>query len=344
MRIEKRAKDIFSLWKKHKDCLTAKEDRDNLLRGLKSGIEQAIGRNRYTDDIYKLREINSFILNDSLKHNLRISDDGLFVVYNSGKSLVKTTFIKYISKFRIIRMSMFPEHVYCYLSNVVMGHAGGYNHIESNCKYYSGKDIMKVYEKEGNRFDSCMAGDCSIFTKLYALNPKKVKLVVLRDKKKVIVARALLWTCDNGSIVLDRVYPSGSKYTDMFVSWAKGKGFLMRDHVDSYDSRAQLSGKKVKVTLKFPKALVFPYLDTFKYGCVEDVKSRNIILQNWCEGNNYGYFNNNFITLTHTGGGYSGKTTGISFLQCKKCGDRFNHITYLENRGHFCHYCLKNER
>jgi len=91
----------------------------------------------------------------------------------------------------------------------------------------TGKKIIDHYNKfENSSVHSCMTGDNSCFTELYALNKDKVSLLLFDE------LRALLWKTDQGVMVLDRIYPSGHCKIETFRNWAKNKGYVLRKNPD----------------------------------------------------------------------------------------------------------------
>jgi len=124
----------------------------------------------------------------------------------------------------------------------------------------SGQDLQDFY---GVGAQSCMSGGDCFKMQILARNPDKVSLVTMQNK-----ARALLWTTDDGTRVLDRIYPSGSKYILPFREWAKKQGYVVRENPDQVVSgTVELSdGKTHTITLNVDDVRVFPYLDTFRCG------------------------------------------------------------------------------
>lgn len=133
---------------------------------------------------------------------------------------------------------------------------------ETQIKILTGKAVQDFYQK--THITSCMSGNNAFLTEFYANNPDKVALVVYLDK-----ARALLWTCDDGSKVLDRIYPVGSKYSGILNAWALSNKYFVRE--DAFKQ------KKFFVTTK-PKDYI-PYMDTFKFAKLISDK-KQIILSN----------------------------------------------------------------
>jgi hypothetical protein len=130
----------------------------------------------------------------------------------------------------------------------------------------TGENITRAYKIfSSTDAHSCMTGDCCQYTELYALNPDKVSLLVFEQ------VRALLWKTDDGTVVLDRCYPSGHCKIAILSEWAASKGYILRnnpDRLDDCDTIKLSDNNKYEITLK--KNKFFPYLDTFCYGRFEE--------------------------------------------------------------------------
>jgi len=180
----------------------------------------------------------------------------------------------------------------------------------------SGDDLTEAYEDSAAK--SCMSGgDCGKMS-LLANNPDKVRLVSMLGNK----ARALLWTCDDGTMVLDRIYPSGSKYILPMVSWAKSKGYVVRSNPDRIilsSHNVKLSdGEEHKVTLNVGKIRMFPYLDTFKFGDF----SKDLETLTLSNNTNFGE-----AIFDEANGSFEGASIyGIEIqdTKCSDCGEFFN--------------------
>ena len=86
-----------------------------------------------------------------------------------------------------------------------------------NCKrYVSGGGTLN---------GSCMRYDkCSDFFDIYVKNPEQCKLVILKTPDgELLLGRALLWTCEDGSIYLDRIYTVNDYDENKIINWTKGQ-------------------------------------------------------------------------------------------------------------------------
>lgn len=135
----------------------------------------------------------------------------------------------------------------------------------SDFEIVKGEDITKAY-KNAVGAHSCMTEDCANLVELYEVNPEKVGLAIFRGIEKN--ARALLWTTDDGTRVLDRIYPNDGPHVQAYYTWAESQGFVTRDgngYVDFGDPG--LSDRTHhRITLRRPPSGEYPYLDTFFYG------------------------------------------------------------------------------
>lgn len=134
-----------------------------------------------------------------------------------------------------------------------------YDPEEFTIKY--GYDVEEAYNYEVGG-DSCMTGDCSHYTRVYANNPERVGLLVHRPKSGGRSARALIWTNDKGEKLVDRVYGGNAFASRMFKKYAEENGALFHETWD--DSH------RFKVKVKLPDNGFFPYMDTLEYASLCD--------------------------------------------------------------------------
>lgn len=114
---------------------------------------------------------------------------------------------------------------------------------------------------------SCMSRPCydeDSPVKWYAINPKTVSL--LRIKRGLsYVGRALLWNTDQGTKVLDRIYPSnGGTHIVAAQNWASDQGWDYRTN-HAFET-AQTASKKMSYTCTMYNGGVgYPFLDSFRF-------------------------------------------------------------------------------
>lgn len=109
----------------------------------------------------------------------------------------------------------------------------------------------------------------------YGINPDKCSIAVVREDGK-IAGRAILWTTDDGSRVLDRCYPNNSRISNMLRDWAKAQKIVVRDN-DSLGTQDQYE-KIYKITMRHKR--VFPYVDTFAHCDDNPYKKEVIVISN----------------------------------------------------------------
>lgn len=122
-------------------------------------------------------------------------------------------------------------------------------------KVVRGQEIMDAYRDGDKKWHSCMTGQDSNKTELYAINPDKVGLVIYNDK-----ARALLWTTDEGKTVLDRIYPNSGVHVHILHRWATICGYAYRTSCGA-DYTGLSDRKHYHVTMEIKRFV--PFLDTF---------------------------------------------------------------------------------
>ena len=120
-------------------------------------------------------------------------------------------------------------------------------------KILKGKKIKKFY-RTTEKTKSSMTGDkFSKFISFYALNVDKVSLVVSNNKD----ARALLWLCDDGTLLMDDIYGNGA---DKLINWViKNNLYFIRTIPDD-----KLSS--LRITMKYKYKDRFPYIDNMNKG------------------------------------------------------------------------------
>jgi len=225
-------------------------------------------------------------------------------------------------------------------------------------KFYYGQQITEWYKNFGSSDrKSCMTGAESVKTEIYAKNPDKVALLIWSG------LRALLWTCDDGTKVLDRTYPSGHGKIPTLRQWASKKGYVLRVNPDKLEDRdtIQLSDNSIRqVTLNKPE--LYPYIDTFPYG---KIKGDKVVLTNARNGadmfahqtnGSVVYYNSRRChhcdndvrsgTGEHEFAGriYCGHCINVVSGMCSHCGGRFRTRELVGVDGHnYCSSCLSEE-
>ncbi len=227
---------------------------------------------------------------------------------------------------------------------------------------------------------SCMRGGCARFTKIYDANPQAVSILYVDDPQGLnhdILAKALIWTCDDGYKFLDRVYTTsrdGSQEAgDDIVAWARSEGYEIQSNVYRGWDRQDLGN--AQVTMNMPEEYTgslsdrsrwyLPYTDSLCKGSWVDGE---LVLHS-CESNpsNSG----DSWSLCSTGGeglhkcpncadGYvlydaDESIQYVRYSECGSCnyrsaplGPKCYHceqagrtLTTLENGRHVCENCLE---
>lgn len=140
----------------------------------------------------------------------------------------------------------------------------------------TGKDILQAYH-DCYGGPSCMTEypiDNPISPlQVYAINPDKVALVLYAGpglpESAHGYARALLWTCDDGTRVLDRIYPDDKgSHVEAMHAWADSHQYAHRVHQGMPgDPSVPITEDRIcEVTLKKTPEGRMPYLDTFHWG------------------------------------------------------------------------------
>ena len=131
---------------------------------------------------------------------------------------------------------------------------------KSEFKIVDGKDInfwydCDNYEPGGGTLNKSCMRNAGNRINAYALNPDKVKMLILVNGREKLIGRCILWKLDypKGKIYADRIYTNRDSDKRRFESYIGKRGWL------GYNTD---SGKMVVVLDNTPGE-EFPYLDTF---------------------------------------------------------------------------------
>lgn len=118
--------------------------------------------------------------------------------------------------------------------------------------------LLNNYSQEhdlGDLANSCMRYDqCQYWLNLYTENPDKISMLVLKQRGRGIIGRALVWTLNNGERALDRVY--GSQPTqNLITEYANEQGIRSKKYLLTNGI----------VTLENYEFESYPFLDTLFY-------------------------------------------------------------------------------
>ncbi|MDY0268843.1 hypothetical protein [Trichloromonas sp.] len=217
--------------------------------------------------------------------------------------------------------------------------------VKGDFRVVEGEDIIKYYNvnkysqstKSNPLRGSCMRyEECGDYLKFYAINPDKVKLIILMDEDHddKIKGRALLWKIDeineekvDDVYFMDRIYFIDNETLNNFVAYAIQNGYLYKMNQTSQNDekivnpKLQISDKlilKVK-DINYDKNLLFPYLDTlYMYNPYEKILTN--------DDQKYGA-KQNYVTLD----ALEGKTKII-------WSDRYNDILLKKINSYYSEY------
>lgn len=306
---------------------TITKSRVQLLRALQANYAGFYPDETDKEALFKLQVIQK-IRKDKEGYLAFSNEDPMMVSYAQRPEYrlcpgrrVKTTLQRYIRR-RLGIANTIPDHRLDQMYRDVFASRT----VEVNEKQFTvleGQEIVDAYD-DCVGGGTCMTGDNSDCVRLYALNPDKVKLLVYRGS-----ARALLWTCEDGARVMDRIYPNDGGHTAIMRQWARDHGYLTRE-----DNRMP-SGNKVPVsdghehTVLLTHDGAFPYMDTFHFGEIEDRSGKLYASNFYFDGCGY---------LEHTDG------SGPDLYECNRCGCSISERNSYEFDGNYwCSSCYKSE-
>jgi hypothetical protein len=148
----------------------------------------------------------------------------------------------------------------------------------------SGRDIAEYYnyrnygQTGGTLWNSCMRGADAETFDIYVKNPEVCRMLCLIEKATgKLIARALVWTTEDGKTFMDRIYYVNDKICKLMIDYAMERGWLFK-YSQSSDCYEQVTEdyenvqEKVKLMVKMQKTNMayFPYMDTFRYAFVNN--------------------------------------------------------------------------
>jgi len=270
-----------------------------------------------------INKIYNEIKNDKNKHFLAISNSDPGMVSFAAKSpnkynvigRVKTNLARYIRRKLSISIDQMDDASLNSFVEAVREYVLGKNKniLDNKIQIVSGEAIRKKYFELDRVVHSCMSRTHPERLNLYVNNPDKVQLVVGDNS-----SRALLWKCDDGEVVLDRVYPVDSNAKNTIIAWAKEKKLKTFRLHDGY---CLAIADSKKITLKFVKPV--PYIDSVPYG---ELKNDKIVLSN-------NHLNGSLV-LQRTDGNY------LIIEKCVSCNGRdlIDNFQML-NGDRYCYGC-----
>ena len=190
----------------------------------------------------------------------------------------------------------------------------------------SGEDIADWYDEDtyhpgrsNYSLDlSCMRYSyCRDYFGIYTENPDKCRLFIV-TLGGMLIGRALVWKCDDGSTYVDRFYGQSE-------TWESAREWLT-ENIGTYRAHSDSERPTDGVTLKHYEFDEYPYMDTFCYLSMETgTLSRR-------DNSGWGYY------LCSTQGGYDEYGQPV---HCDRCGERTDadDLVYLSGEGDICPSC-----
>ena len=222
------------------------------------------------NNIRDINDISKLIEKSDKFHSVEIGDIGHFNVsrYKSknNREPSKPQKVKIGRFFRSV-LEDFDDYNIEYISNKMLG----YNKVscgDIDLKILRGEDIINIYQQEnyyersGSLGNSCMRhSNKKDFLNLYSEN--KNCEVIISDIDGKITSRALLWTLDNGSKFIDRVYSIYDYMTNVYEDFAIKNGY---GYHKNGISLILIDGEYKKTNISLTISNIpekFPYMDTF---------------------------------------------------------------------------------
>jgi len=205
-------------------------------------------------------------------------------------------------------VELFTAKVCSYTSNV------------KDFQLVTGMDIESAYEQELGEH-SCMTGEMAYLVRIYCENPDKVALLTFDTGFHS--GRALIWTTNCGTKIMDRIYPNDDVVKNAFKDYAQNKGWVSRryNNLDASDHVELTDDGTYEVTLS-SSTNRWPYMDTFKFASGDE---SHATLSN----------ERQFYHVARL------ESTQGSFLEqeCCCCSDFFDSLTEAPSGNMYCEEC-----
>lgn len=182
----------------------------------------------------------------------------------------------------------------------------------NNVELIRGNAITEAYENEIGG-SSCMTGCNSSYTKLYASNPTRFEMLIIRNNNDS--ARAIIHKLDNGRKLLGTIYTTTEHLCDKMQDYAIQQDWIIKTH--------KIADKSILImsSLSYREDEI-PYMDTLTQGEIV----------------------NNLLTASYNGGSFNlqDQDGGLGGYQCENCGNRVNEDDiYDDGEGNsYCEYCF----
>jgi len=224
---------------------------------------------RISKDIKVIEHIIDTIENDKNNHYLATSRDDRenmvsFAISSKFKyddeKRVKTTLDKYIRRQLNINYSDISDYNLERFCKSVMMLSNGNT---KNIIVYNGKNLKEYFRSI--KIDVKNISNKEIL--FYTANEKKVAWVVASN-----FARALLWTCDDGTKLLDVIYPKNKICYKSIIDWAN------KNNIKHVYNMTTFELNKLRISMKCRFFNEIPPQDTFKYAEFDKNLGEQIII------------------------------------------------------------------
>lgn len=244
---------------------------------------------------------------DFLSYSKVNADQISYSQSNRTNRRTRTTLSRYMRRRLGLSPDIFPDAVMQNFARSIF--ARMHDNVHDRIKIVQGQELMNAY-REGLGGHTCMTGTAAIHETLLATNPSKAQLALYKLAPGRY-ARAILWTCDDGTKVLDRIYPNDGAHVHVFHRWASENEIAYRRLNGAATGMSRIllvPDANKEVTLNMACG-TFPYMDTFRWG-IPNYETNTITLTNqWNEHHLY--------QLNTTSG--EAQKHGRFFVRCAKC-------------------------
>ena len=203
-------------------------------------------------------------------------------------------------------------------------------------KYEEDYTHPDAQEGEGTLGDSCMRYENCIADDYFELYEGAPCRLVSYDEGEGITSRAILWTTDDGTKLLDRIYQTHDGDVDKFKLFAKKNNWWYKQRQSYREKDTWVSNGGERLTKNFiiqvqhfEDITHFPYIDTFTFGFEDD--DGDCYLTNSMEHAYNVMGVTNFREFTCVSGGYSWKEGH----EVNVIGDDFEMKTDIDFSGDF---------
>ena len=148
--------------------------------------------------------------------------------------------------------------------------------------------------QQGQLGSSCMKEKGPEYFKIYTENPEVCQMVILYDNNgrisdgkyvsNKIRGRAIIWTLNDGTTFVDRIYTNNDSDVELFKQFAQSKGWFYKTYQDSSSNFGLTDGKTRKTedtyicNLKKVDFRSYPYVDSMKYLSLNEKCLTNIAI------------------------------------------------------------------